>query len=282
MKAKKVAETLEEGYGAGFSFTGGFSGGFRGGMGGTTRGGFGGAYNLGGPNMMYTYEIKPLNHTLEQKPNDSVDSQTETIGVGSKIKGIPVRSNVYPDGKKKVTGIVKEVIKSDNGALKYYVIQDEKTTNSIKVDPLTAELVKHDPVEYYEDRYNTAVDQPLKRAEKLKKFKKTANEHLVPESVDELLEKYDPDADKDVKGKVERSKKIPKELKEQIYPLIVNGQTRYNNGIVTRLKYSESKECDLGADKNGFFVLTHRARSKSYESVDKIPEKDIKFIESTG
>jgi len=39
---------------------------------------------------------------------------------------------------------------------------------------------------------------------------------------------------------------------------------------------------DLGADKDGFFVSTHRARSKSYLEIDKIPQKDIKFIESTG
>lgn len=38
----------------------------------------------------------------------------------------------------------------------------------------------------------------------------------------------------------------------------------------------------LGKDKNGIFVMTHRARSKSYEKQDKIPLKDIKFIRSTG
>ena len=38
----------------------------------------------------------------------------------------------------------------------------------------------------------------------------------------------------------------------------------------------------VGRDDKGFFVCTHRARSESYDSVDKIPIKDIKFIESTG
>jgi hypothetical protein len=89
----------------------------------------------------------------------------------------------------------------------------------------------------------------------------------------------------DVKGKIERSKKLSKEMKDKILPLIIkNGMhgTKYNNGVVTKLKYDKSKECDLGADKDGFFVFTHRARSKSYSEVDKIPQKDIKFIESTG
>lgn len=38
----------------------------------------------------------------------------------------------------------------------------------------------------------------------------------------------------------------------------------------------------IGRDKNGYFVFTHRARSKSYDSVGKIPNSVIKYIESTG
>lgn len=35
-------------------------------------------------------------------------------------------------------------------------------------------------------------------------------------------------------------------------------------------------------DSKGYFVQTHRARSKSYDTIDKIPDSAIKFIESTG
>lgn len=38
----------------------------------------------------------------------------------------------------------------------------------------------------------------------------------------------------------------------------------------------------LSRDKNGFFVRTHRARSKSYPEPGKIPLKKIQFIRSTG
>jgi len=48
------------------------------------------------------------------------------------------------------------------------------------------------------------------------------------------------------------------------------------NGIKKKLGFS-CKE-----DKNGFYIYTHRARSKSYPSFDKIPLKDINFIDSTG
>ena len=40
--------------------------------------------------------------------------------------------------------------------------------------------------------------------------------------------------------------------------------------------------CSVGKDDKGYFAYTHRARSKSYESKDKIPVKDLKFIDSTG
>lgn len=35
-------------------------------------------------------------------------------------------------------------------------------------------------------------------------------------------------------------------------------------------------------DKDGFYVRTHRARSKSYPSLEAIPDSIIKFIRSTG
>ena len=38
----------------------------------------------------------------------------------------------------------------------------------------------------------------------------------------------------------------------------------------------------LRRDKDGIYVRTHRARSKSYSSVAKIPKKVVKYIESTG
>ena len=73
-------------------------------------------------------------------------------------------------------------------------------------------------------------------------------------------------------------------MKEKIIPLIIKSGihgTTYKKGRVFKLQ-SSFKGCDLGADKDGFFVFTHRARSKSYPEIDKIPQKDIKFIESTG
>lgn len=50
----------------------------------------------------------------------------------------------------------------------------------------------------------------------------------------------------------------------------------------TATKQGKTYGCSMGKDKNGYFVYTHRARSKSYETKEQIPIKDLKFIESTG
>ena len=38
----------------------------------------------------------------------------------------------------------------------------------------------------------------------------------------------------------------------------------------------------IGRDDDGYFVMTHRARSESYSSLDKIPMKTLKWIRSMG
>jgi hypothetical protein len=40
--------------------------------------------------------------------------------------------------------------------------------------------------------------------------------------------------------------------------------------------------CSFAKDNQGVYCYTHRARSKSYESVSKIPKSKVKFVESTG
>lgn len=40
--------------------------------------------------------------------------------------------------------------------------------------------------------------------------------------------------------------------------------------------------CSFAKDNQGIYCYTHRARSKSYESVNKIPKSKVKFVESTG
>ena len=171
---KIVRENIIENYGAGFSMSSG--GHFSGGLGGTTRGGFGGASNIGGiGNQMYTYEIKALNHTLEQLPTVA-DNQPE-IQIGSMVTGEVVKSNATPD-KKKIKGYVRKIVVTDNGAIKYYVVQDEATQTFVKVDPLTITLIIPEPVQYYVDATDTL---PSRRKAKLKAAMKEGK--IVRESI---------------------------------------------------------------------------------------------------
>ena len=87
-----------------------------------------------------------------------------------------------------------------------------------------------------------------------------------------------------------RSKSISKEMKEDILKYFGGGSTYHEGGYIHGLikpkeftdKTPKSSGVSLGADKNGYFCYTHRARSDSHASPEKIPIKEINFIESTG
>jgi hypothetical protein len=53
-------------------------------------------------------------------------------------------------------------------------------------------------------------------------------------------------------------------------------------GIKKKLGFGCFEELKYGKGTSKFYISTHRARSKSYNSFDKIPESVIKFIDSTG
>ena len=144
------AKTINEYGGAGFSYGGGSSI-FpvnRGGQ--MNRGGFGGASNLGGPNMMYTYEIKALNRNLQ--PLVVTPPEREDVHIGNDIRGMELNA------KDDIThvGILRKIEKSPTGTLKYYVILNPETNIEMKIDPTTALLISKtdgvDPLETPADK----------------------------------------------------------------------------------------------------------------------------------
>lgn len=86
------------------------------------------------------------------------------------------------------------------------------------------------------------------------------------------------------------SKNISKDMKELISRYLSGGSNYIEGDRVTGLskpnelleKTNKANGISMGADKNGFYIYTHRARSKSKPTPDKITEKEIIFIESTG
>ena len=54
-------------------------------------------------------------------------------------------------------------------------------------------------------------------------------------------------------------------------------------GEMTYCKHSGRYDgVSIGRDDDGYFACTHRARSESYSSPDRIPLSKIKWIRSTG
>ena len=98
--------------------------------------------------------------------------------------------------------------------------------------------------------------------------------------------------DRPIQEKIKYVRGISNELKDIALDHL-GSRTRASKGKITGLalhadlkKKIKDKNLpdgfDMGIDKDGFYIHTHRARSKSYESPEKITEKDIKFINSTG
>lgn len=98
--------------------------------------------------------------------------------------------------------------------------------------------------------------------------------------------------DRPIQDKIKYVRGISNEMKEIALDHL-KSYTKANKGKITGLelhvdlkKKINEKDLpdgfDMGIDKDGFYIHTHRARSKSYKSPEKISEKDIKFIDSTG
>lgn len=107
--------------------------------------------------------------------------------------------------------------------------------------------------------------------------------------LNELVFDYDK---QELKDKIKRLHNLPIELKDFA---VKNIQyiTNAGNGVVSGLEIPDEFQKSLskrnlpngfsvGVDKNGYYIHTHRGRSKSHESLDKITQKEIKFIDSTG
>lgn len=107
-----------------------------------------------------------------------------------------------------------------------------------------------------------------------------------------LFEDFEIKGSKSIEETIRNLRGISKEKKEEAISLL-KSYTKAGKSKITglrlhpllRKKISEGNYpdgFDMGIDKNGYFIHTHRARSKSYEDPSKIPVKSIKFIDSTG
>jgi len=125
--------------------------------------------------------------------------------------------------------------------------------------------------------------------------KKFCNENLIRNIIKKEILIENKSKYSETKDALINSKSISKEVKNEIlkyltsgssYKLSKHGNGGFINGLIKPKEFTEktskSSGVSLGADNDGFYCYTHRARSKSYEIPGKIPIKDIEFIESTG
>ena len=132
MRAKTIKESLNEFGGAGYAVYGGSVGYGNSGRG----GGFGGSANKGGPNLMYTYDVKDLNQSLQPKPTPQDNEKYTHVGCEAKAKSL--QTGKWIEGK-----IISAKTDSDGNILHYEML-NPKTGKNENVDPSSVELIEHD------------------------------------------------------------------------------------------------------------------------------------------
>jgi hypothetical protein len=95
---------------------------------------------------------------------------------------------------------------------------------------------------------------------------------------------------KDCRELLDKSKNISKDMKQLITKYLSSGSKYVSGGKVFGLrkpkeltdKSNKVKGLGFGADKKGFFIYTHRARTKSKPTPSDITMEQIEFIDSTS
>jgi hypothetical protein len=122
------------------------------------------------------------------------------------------------------------------------------------------------------------------------KYIKLFEEHIIEEK-SKYGDSFKYDREEKVKS-IMNLKNLPREYKEEACKFI-QYVTHAKKGKVTGLSiHPELKKkikggkypdgYDMGVDKDGWFIHTHRGRSKSHEKPSGITAKEMKFIDSTG
>lgn len=89
-----------------------------------------------GPNLMYTYSIKPLDPILQQPATPQGDERY--IHIGSEVTGKEL------NGKREIEGKIITAKEDEEGDILYYIVQDSKTAEKVKVDPTSVTLITHE------------------------------------------------------------------------------------------------------------------------------------------
>lgn len=237
---------------------------------------------------MDIFEIKPFSPVLNQFNDDNNRNDTYTVVLTSRLEKL----------RPQIQSILEKYKIFPNQVL---LKEDGKEKNE-RVEKLLEELPTVTEVNIYDDR-----EKEFRVFSKLKNDNPDLNINIYKVSngnislleqknklldiIENVIVEYNNlnEAKKSVEKSLLSSKKIPVEMKNKIKDYLLSG-SKYDNGHVKGLskpkdlikKTNKINGVSLGADKDGFYVYTHRGRSKSYSLPEKIPVKDIDYIETTG
>lgn len=95
----------------------------------------------GGPNLMYTYDVKPLNRMLQPDPTTQ-DEDMEYIHVGTLVRGKELKTNNEVEGK------IVHIEEDEENNVSYYEVIDEDEGLKRRLDPTTVYVLdRNDGIE---------------------------------------------------------------------------------------------------------------------------------------
>lgn len=217
----------------------------------------------------FTHQYDIISDKYREKPEYVWDLERDYSGLYRSFILIPP----VEAGNKLVRG------ESDSGKYDWFAFQNNDISKEEEKEARITDADKRDAWKWLEELLLKVVND---RHEMLDDDNRTPKDTAEPINENKKKSDYT-----ETKESLLRSKSIGKEMKEEILKYISSGSKYHEGGTVTGLSIPkiEGKSFDgvsMGADKNGFFVYTHRARSKSHPTPEKITIKEIKFIESTG
>lgn len=215
-------------------------------------------------NFARMYGYGPQLMSALRKLSKNVESQVNSRYKKEKLRQqiiFYITENALKDVHKTDVHRARALIKEYEADLKDPNIPDE-VKKSIREDKEELEKILNEYLNNFGDlqnRINNAINDELKQINGL-----TASP--VTESVEEYEE-------------FTESKKGREKLQKALDAVTDDERKTFHK--IFDPKLGKKVGCSLAKDKDGYFVTTHRARSKSYLTVDGIPFKDVKFVDST-
>lgn len=209
-------------------------------------------------------------------------------------------ARMYGYGPQLISGLHKMKINLDKQVKSWYKKESEReicifnmTTSMLKdVHKTNIHRIKSLLDEYDQDLKDPNIPEEVKKMmeQDVKELKIILHQYLnnmssfqnkVNNAIADSLNLIDDISDDEIKQEsvenyMTESKKAYEKMMKEINSITSSERTEFYK------LFGHSKACSLAKDKDGYYVRTHRARSKSYKEIKDIPEKDVKFVRSTA